>query len=136
VIFNDPSMCSDPCGENDIFVFEGDEISIGENGPVPNMETIEVTQNSVVGATGIVVGDSGEGQFSALLGVADMPGAFWGPSLLNPMGAEVHLVLRTHGQIDPASFDEQISTFMGGCAAEFPNEPCADIQFAVHLPPA
>lgn len=138
VIFNDPSKCSDDaCGEDDIFLFDdAGEMVMTDEGPQLNMEQIEATQNSVLGATGNLIPESGEGHFSAWLGVGDVPGILWGPALLDPAGAEIHLVLRSHGPMVADVFDDQISSFNGGCADEWPNEPCQDLQFAMHKPPA
>ncbi len=137
VIFNEPSMCSDAaCGENDLFIpDEAGEVIVGENGPELNMDQIAATQSSVLGATGNLIPDSGEGHFAAWLGAGEVPIALWGPGLIDPMVAEIHVVLQDHGEMIPDQFDTQISTFHGGCAAEFPNEPCEDVQFAVHQPP-
>ena len=57
--------------------------------------------------------------------------------LTDPQGAEVHLVVRSHGERITGMVNDQINTFAGGCtaessfgAAESPNE-CEDQQFAV-----
>ena len=134
VVFNEPANCSDACGEDDIFVFEDDEMVIDENGPVFNVEQHEAAQISVLGGTGNVIGDNGEGHFSAVLPAGPNPNLLFGATLLNPMTAEIHLVLRAHGPMDPATLDAAIISFNGGCADDFPNEPCEDVQFAVHLP--
>jgi hypothetical protein len=52
------------------------------------------------------------------------------------MKAEIHLVLRTHKEAIPGKIDEMIYSMNGGCADEWPNEPCEDLQFAVFLPSA
>jgi len=59
--------------------------------------------------------------------------------LTNPQGAEVHLVLRSHGPRIPGQVAEQRTTFAGGCeffldpGATHELEPgqCSDLQFAV-----
>jgi hypothetical protein len=58
--------------------------------------------------------------------------------LTNPEGAEVHLVVRSHGPLIPGQVAEQRSTFAGGCTAFLgPGEEglkpgeCSDLQFAV-----
>lgn len=137
VIFNEPANCSDgACGENDIFVpDEAGEVIVGENGPELNMAQIEAVQISVLGATGNLIPDNGEGHYAAWLGVGEVPGVVFGPALQDPAGAEIHLVLQDHGPMQADIFDTQITTFHGGCDAAFPNEPCQDVQFAVHLPP-
>jgi len=111
VVFNDPSACVGGCGLDDLGVA------------------------TVLFATGHVVGTDGNANFAAHLSVGDItgldPGAppiFDGPGLLNPIGADVHLVLRTHGAVIPGRVAEQIGTFTGGCDVN----ACANVQVAVH----
>ncbi len=133
VVFNEPQNCSDACGEDDIFmVDEEGELVIGQSGPQLNLDQIEAAQIALLGATGTVVDEAGNAHFSAVLSKGDNPNLVFGPALLNPLTAEVHLVLRTHGQMSAEALDEQIIMFNGGCASEWPNEPCLDLQFAVH----
>lgn len=136
VVFNSPENCSDnACGEDDIFLFEDDEMVIDDNGAVLNAEQIEAADISLLGATGNVIDEDGNGHFSAWLNTGENPSIVFGNALVNPTSAEIHIVLRTHGQMDEELLDDQITEFNGGCSAEFPNEPCLDIQFAVHAPP-
>ena len=115
VIFNDPSQCSDEeCGEDDVL-------------PPPGNEDAGV---SVLRATGHVVGKSGKGNFGAGLSVGDTSEALWGPGLTNPRGAEIHLIVRSHGEVIPGEVNDQIHTVNGGCP---PNE-CVDVQMALHQP--
>jgi hypothetical protein len=134
VFFNFPEHCTAPvpglaqCSEADLFN--------------------EAVQASVMYATGHVIGGSGHGNYGSYRSVGDTSGdVFGGPGLLNPLGAEIHMVLRTHGPTIPGLVNEQINTFNGGCqppewwdgptpphwGAPGPNE-CVDLQFAVHLP--
>lgn len=130
VVFNHPENCTNPtvasrCGEGDILVSGGDESVDG----------------NVLYASGHVIGPDGEGNFGAYLGVGDDSGiVLMGGGLTNPLGADVHLVVRDHGPADGALLGDQLSTFGGGCS----NAPegtgtagdyeCNDIQFAVHEP--
>ena len=115
VIFNDPSQCSGgECGEDDVL-------------PPPGNVNAGV---SVVFATGHVVGGSGKGNFGAALSVGDTSEALFGPGLTNPRGAEIHLIVRYHGELIPGKVDEQIHTLNGGC----PPNVCGDVQVALHLP--
>lgn len=126
VIFNNPEQCLEGCGLDDII----------------DPARRAATQVAVGFAAGHVVGQNGKGLFSARLAVGDlsgfggggdlMPPPPLGPGLLDPMGAEVHLVIRTHGQQIPTLVDEQIRSFDGGCSFNM----CADQQFSVHLPPS
>ena len=106
VIFNNPAGCSDgECGENDVL-------------PPPSTPEVEV---SPVWATGGIVGPDRGGHFSARLGVGKdaAPGQIiFGDALTNPMGAEIHMIVRYHGPArwdDPEALLSQMSTFQGYC---------------------
>lgn len=137
VVFNEPGNCSDgACGEDDIFVFEDGQIVLDENNnPSLNMEGVEAAQISALYASGSLVGDDGTGNFGGSAGTGDTPGIIFGPGVLNPMTAEVHLVVRTHGPVIEGEFDAQITSFGGGCGPTDNGLPCADHQFAVFAPP-
>ena len=132
VIFNNPVGCSDgECGENDVL-------------PPPGTVEAEV---AATWATGGIVGPDRMGHFSARLGVgADAaPGqTLWG-ELTNPMGAEVHLIVRYHGPAvwgDASTFLAQQYTFEGFCtpASSFAmgTDPdafaCYEPQASIHKP--
>lgn len=51
-----------------------------------------------------------------------------GNELLDAKGAEIHFVIRTHGQAIPDLVDEQISTLNGGC----PPNTCSNVLMAKH----
>jgi hypothetical protein len=117
VVFNHPDQCSDPfapgfeCGPGDL--------------ERPGVKA------SVLYATGSISGGNGHAGFGARLQVGDTSGALFGPGLLNPRGAEIHLVLRTHGPTVPGMVNEQLRSFNGGCDEGQPNEGlCDDVQFA------
>ena len=123
VIFNDPSGCSDgECGINDVL-------------PPPGTAAANV---SVLWAgSGTIVGPDRMGHFSASLGIGvdGAPAApLFGEGLTNPMGAELHLVVRYHG---PALWDDaeallgQLSNFGGSCETI---GVCYDAQATIHNP--
>jgi hypothetical protein len=119
VIFNKPSLCSDGvCGEDDVL-------------PMPGNVLADV---SVLHADGAYVGASGSAFYFDHLKVGDTANAVFGPGLLDPHGAEVHLVLRTHGTLNPEQAHEQQSTINGGCDPDPPHAPCQDLQFAIFYP--
>jgi hypothetical protein len=131
VVFNHPEYCTHgsgavSCGEGDLLLFGGD----------PRVE------GTVVYATGHVIGGSGMGNFGAHLSVGDTSGVLLGvgPGLTNPEGAEIHLVVRSHGPAIPGLVNEQISSFGAGCNDAPPgtgtpgSNTCVDLQFAVHEP--
>lgn len=78
LIFNNPAACSaGGCHES-----KGDL-------------NIPAVQGSVYRVTGHVVGSNGS--FAGRVAVGDMANAFRGPGLLDPYGAEIHLIVREHG---------------------------------------
>lgn len=136
VIFNYPDECENGCGEPDLF---NDDVG-----------------GSVLYAAGHVIGGNGKGNFAGSLKTGDLSGcqAPWDAfnleliggedeldmcreGLVDPHGAEIHLVVRTHGERIPGMVNDQINTFAGGCTAETsfgaangPND-CEDQQFAM-----
>ena len=100
-------------------------------------------QGSLQYGGGAIVGQNGRADFSGYLAVGDNTGAYVGPpfttipnpapGLLNPKGADIHLVIRRHGQAssDPVVLQSQLSTFGGGCSVM---GACANIQASVHEP--
>ncbi len=84
---------------------------------------------SLLWGAGHLVGEDGVGNFAAHLRVSNPPGEVrFGPGLLDPRGAAIHIVARTHGPAIPGRIREQMSTFFGGCDVN----DCANVQFAVH----
>ena len=86
-------------------------------------------------AAGNIVGGSGRSVFSGHLSVGDI--------FDNPLTAEVHLAIRTHGPAQPGMIPDQIHTFAEGCTSGYGNGPalypdsdvvgyCANIQVAIH----
>ena len=121
VIFNKPSGCrNNDCGVSDT-----------APGGAPNP-----AEASVLWATGGIVGPDREGHFSASLGVGleNAPGeVLRGPALTNPLGAEVHVILRYHGTPewdDSERFLAQQAVFSGNCD-QF---PCYMPQSVAHSP--
>lgn len=138
VVFNEPDDCISPdgmggtmCGEIDVFVE-----------PETALVDILFAGGAIAGndAWSRIGGHRKRGDNSVsvytFLGFADTPG------LINPDGAEVHLVLRSHGPAVPDQLADQLDSFEGGCTT-FLDPPaipdaegeCADIQFSVHVAP-
>lgn len=139
IVFNNPELCaSTPCGAPDLFdpAVQGDFLFGG----------------------GHVVGGSGKGTFAGQISLGDISGTGFNEigfpelavGLLDPYGAEVHIVLHSHGPRQTGTtLKQQISSFTGGCTAilgnayaqaegphdipEFVGE-CSSIQASVHLP--
>ena len=126
IIFNHPEGCEHgamglQCGEGDLLLFGGHES----------------VEGSVVYGAGHVVGPDGSGHLAAHVPTGDASRVVGeGPGLTNPAGAEVHLIVRTHGPIQPGLLIEQLTTPAGGCedAPEGMGTPgdyaCVEAQFA------
>jgi hypothetical protein len=81
-------------------------------------------------AAGNVVGGSGMSTFAGSLQIGDEDGAVFGYPLMDSHGAEVHIVVRTHGPMDPANMPRQIHDIELECDPAI----CYDVQFSVHPP--
>jgi hypothetical protein len=119
-IFNEPANCATPnCAPSDL------------NNPAVN--------GSLQFGGGQVVGANGRADFGGYLAVGDNTGFHLlpqfplmpnpAPGLVNPKGATIHLVIRTHGpaSADPAILNQQLTSFGGGCSVN----PCSNIQAAL-----
>lgn len=133
VVFNDPAGCEagtpiSRCGPGDAHA--------GRGGASPNH------------AAGGIVGEDGTLELGGHLREGDTSRALAGPGVVEPRGAEVILVLKSHGPKIPRLVSEQLHTFAGGCAdqsdappgappelvgASGPND-CAEIQLSAHSP--
>ena len=134
VVFNDPSGCEagipqvSRCGREDAHA--------GRGGVSP------------MHAAGGIVDEDGTVEFGAHARVGDTSRALTGPGLVDPRGAEVILVIKSHGPKIPHLVSDQMHTFAGGCAdqsdappgtpPELLGEPgpndCAELQVSVHSP--
>ena len=110
IIWNNPDACENP---NSIL---GTQCTLADG-------KINDTGFSVVFGTGHVVGSNGVGNFGSHLTKDDLTNVRRGEGLTNPMGAEIHILVRYHGELDPTIVAEEIHTFGGGC-------PCANTQAA------
>ena len=87
--------------------------------------------SDVIFATGHVVSNGKKFNFSASLNEDDNTGSVFppgSPGLTDAAGAEIHVAVRSHGQVIPELVDLQISTIDGGC------NPCQDQQAAIFFP--
>jgi hypothetical protein len=115
VIFNEPQNCTHPeaglrCGTGDLPPFGGDDSAV----------------TSLVYAAGHEIGGAGRATFSAQLAIGDDSGALWGPGLIDPSGADIHLLVRDQGQPTPQQRSGGIRNF-GLC-----NPTCTNLQFSPH----
>lgn len=110
VVFNKPENCAtSPCGVPDL----------GNPAAGPGM----------IGRQGQIAGPNGASAFAAELKVGDPTGVFRGMTLMDAEKAEIHIVLRYHGQPMEGVLEEQLRTFGDGC----PAEGCANVQFAIFM---
>ena len=134
IVFNSPENCSDgECGENDIFNLDsaGDFVLNADGSTPMNMDGIGASNISVHRAAGLIIDSDGKAQFMGSLVVGDVSEAVFGGGLVDAHVAEVHIVLVDHQTAIPGSTDEMVNSLTGGCADEWPNEPCTDVQFAI-----
>lgn len=137
VVFNDPTGCSNPCNEDDIFVN-------GDPTQGINFDGVEAADIVVGYAAGTVASRSGKASMAAAVEVnAEVSEVLFGatPLLKSASGAEIHLVARSHGPAIQGVVAEQTGSYAGGCEVylnppEAPDAPgeCGDTLFAVHLP--
>ena len=105
IVFNFPENCaSTPCSG-------------------PDLENPEVV-GDIMYIAGNVVGGSGRAAFAGHKSIGEnrgsilpplLPPGIQPPGLLDPMGAEIHLLVHTHGPMIPEYMPDMIHTFGGGC---------------------
>lgn len=136
VVFNDAAACADgpaPDGGTCLIIPVLDPPLVGD---------LFASNGCVIHGSGTVVDQKGRARLVASLFLNDLtddetnPCVLGDAGLLDPMTAEVHLVVRNHGKAlqNRDRFLEQITSFNGGCAGgpvDGPND-CADLQAAFH----
>ncbi|HEV2216480.1 MAG TPA: hypothetical protein VGV88_02800 [Candidatus Dormibacteraeota bacterium] len=117
VIFNNPAACSHGMG--------GTRCGLGDL-------KVAAVRASVQFAAGHVIASDGVGDYGGYLREGDASdcasAALPCNGLISARGADIHLVVRTHGAPIPGSIDDQIHSFNGGC----PPNSCANLQAAPH----
>ena len=89
----------------------------------------------VLFATGVVVGNSGNLNYTGHRSVGDSSnGLFPCDGITEPRDADIHAIVRLHGQTIPGQVDDQIHTFTGACGPGPAFALCSDVQGAVHEP--
>ncbi len=120
VVFNNPDACTaGACDEDDVRAFfaGNDDPKIGVHFAAGHVAR-SATWNA-----------------SASLREGDTSGLLFGSPLMDTDAAEVHVVVRSHGNpssLPPGERDDAIRTFGGGCG----DNVCGDPQAAVFLAPA
>ncbi len=102
-------------------------------------------------ADGVIVDDSGEAHFASFLPAGEVTDDPWfpGTAFSNPTGAEIHLVINSHGPLIPEMAGEMLNSYRAGCTDDslpppFPDtakadgeagpNTCALVQAAVYQP--
>ena len=117
-VFNNPEQCAtSPCTPADF--------------------ANPAVDGTLLNTGGQVIGADGAATYGAFRAVGDAtgarPGVGTGNGLLDARGAEIHIVLRSHGPAilgDPVMLAEQLSMFNGGC----PPNTCVNLQASVFQP--
>lgn len=112
IFFNEPSQCTGDCNSDDV-----------TSNPAVNV--------SLVNVGGRIVGASGEATFFNSFDLADSARTYSGPGLVNAEEAEIHVVLVTHGPVQPENLEAQLTTPNGGCRPESADNPCSNVQYAI-----
>ena len=152
VIFNEPGACTfnpgglEQCGSVDVF---GQAFldSVANGSPDPALISPNVEAGlAVIHGTGAVTSPRGNVRLVATLYRSEPTLELAGPALIDPMGlgrafdnrdAEVHLIVRTHGDVERGDAIAQVANFLDPYCSD-PNlgyfagdNLCADVQFAV-----
>jgi hypothetical protein len=115
VIFNSPTGCNGACNADDIFDADG-KMDPNVNAGV-----------SILFADGTIADADGNASFSALLAVGRPFGqSLTGAGLVNPRNAEIHMVVRHHGELKLANAYGQLNQ-----ASSCPDCFKADVQFTI-----
>jgi len=115
-VFNNPKECATtPCTVADL--------------PNPFVRAV------LLWGSGQIAAEDGTADFGAYRAVQDPTASVLVGSAMaleEPLKAEIHLVVRSHGAADPdpAVLQAQLSTFNGGC----PPNTCQNVQTAPHQP--
>lgn len=124
VIYNNPENCVDGAGTFD-------EVGCAKDEVVDPMLAEEV-QSSMLWAGGFITDSNGYANFSAELRKNNPLGEVaMGPGLLKPKEAEVHFLIRSHGEMKVGMVADQISTMMSNCMPEG-DHACTNVQGGVH----
>lgn len=126
-VFNQPDKCTHGqfgyrCGIYDLAIYGGDP----------------AVQSSLIYASTDIPSTDGKQRFGDRITVGDTSKAVFGPGLVNPQGADIHLVVRVHGPAVKGSLDRKLKSYGEGCvdAPAGTGTPgdilCENFQFSVH----
>ncbi len=131
VAINAPERCENaPCTSDDV------------------MKLTDIVQSDLGFGDGKVAGPNGRARFTAFQPIGEMNRSWFGRGLQD-LDAEVHVVLRDHGPLQPGIEADMLSTFRAGCSdASVPKTlpmtvrsdgpsgsyACANVQAAIFAP--
>lgn len=124
VVFNNPARChSSPCSDADLPITPGHD-------PLVEAALINIGGGvSLPDGRGVFRGRLPEARNGVV--TADLQ---FGPGLLDAQRAEVHIVVRGHGQPAEADLFSALRSFEGGCNANNKVQPpCGNQQVSVHV---
>lgn len=108
-LINNPENCAtSPCTAKDI---------LGNTDGVK----AEVTY-----ADSILASKGGKMEFAAYMAAGEVPEAWFGNGLTNPMGAEIHIIINDHGSVLPDLAENMLNSYRGGCTDESLPPPFPD----------
>ena len=116
VLANNPEFCEDdPCSAGDLL------------GKAVEAETV------ITFADSVIVGENGEARFASFLPAGEVMDDPWfpGTAFSNPTGAEIHLVINSHGPLIPEMAGKMLNSYRSGCTDDslpppFPDTAKAD----------
>jgi hypothetical protein len=115
VVFNQPQNCTHGAG---------DGVSCGP-GDLPPYGGDDSAQTSFLLGDGHVVAAT-PSMFQGFRATGSTEGSLWGPGIVNPTGAEIHLLLRDHG-VATRETAYAMTHFFDAC-----NGNCSFVQFSPH----
>ena len=88
---------------------DGEFILPEDGSPPVNQEGRATAEISAMRADSHVIDEGGAALFQGHLPMGDASEAIFGPGLVRPMTAEIHLVVRIHGAAMPGQIDNMIN---------------------------
>ena len=141
VVYNQPENCAEAfCALSDLFNPETEGSFFGAGGSRVSDRFGQVRlEASVYAGAGLPVGPEGS---EPLDDFGFGPDGHFGPGITNPMGAQIQLITRTHGDADELAEQSELenaltSLFGGGCPFDLASDPeteCTEPVFVVHFP--
>ena len=141
VVYNQPENCAEAfCSLDDLFnpATEGSFFGAGGSRVSDRFGQVRI-EASVYANAGVPVGPEGD---EPLDDFGFGPDGHFGPGITNPMGAQIQLITRTHGDADELAEQGELenaltSLFGGGCPFDLASDPeteCTEPVFVVHFP--